>query len=201
MLINKNPIAFQVLEYIIYIKYDFRTWLNIDIELRKNKDISILFSAIKKIVKDNVEVKLDDTSDPKYITEVLIEKLKWFLVGGKVNKKSDNQSNEILFDWEVDEKVIYSAFWKNYRIDLDKKNLHWFSFLAMFNDLSDCVFTDYYMKYRGMTNKDIKSYSKEEQQRIRQIKQKVFINKIIEVEDPNHLDNIAKEIEAKRNGR
>lgn len=66
--------------------------------------------------------------------------------GGTGEAKSEEESHENesplrLYSFARDGGMIYSAFRGQYGIDLQKDELHWWAFLALFHDLSpDCRF-------------------------------------------------------------
>ena len=77
-----------------------------------------------------------------------VEKFLWFYRCGEpeeVNKRSSSTAgrNKRIYDFEYDANLIYAAFLKQYRIDLqDIECLHWWKFKAMFNSLQDCLFAE-----------------------------------------------------------
>lgn len=116
--------------------------------------------------------------------EVAIEGLTWFLNGGNTDKKeskSENESNEV-FSFEDDSNRIYSAFMVKYGIDLNKSNMHFFTFLALFNDLDKTSFRRI-VDLRSMGWREIKQYSKEDQLRIRELQKEFSIKKTVTVKE------------------
>lgn len=72
----------------------------------------------------------------------------WFLSGGKrditvedADDVSDSSEPDVM-DLEQDITYIYSAFIKCYNIDLATERMHWFKFIALLNDISDCMMTN-----------------------------------------------------------
>lgn len=63
-----------------------------------------------------------------------------FLDGGGQSAKPDDEPEEStplrLYSFDRDGGLIYSAFRHQYGIDLQKDELHWWAFLALFQDLS-----------------------------------------------------------------
>ena len=79
-------------------------------------------------------------------TEKALEKIYWFYSKGNVeedNKKVKQgkrifkRNNKKAYDFEVDSDLIFTAFMSQYNINLNKENLHWWEFLALFNSLND----------------------------------------------------------------
>ncbi|MEA4875398.1 Gp15 family bacteriophage protein [Anaerorhabdus sp.] len=52
------------------------------------------------------------------------------------DEQNQTKSPSIL-DYEIDNRMIYSAFKQNYRIDLNKENIHWYEFNCLLENLSD----------------------------------------------------------------
>lgn len=68
----------------------------------------------------------------------------WFMRGGN-NDRGEEQTEDgkpPTFDFEQDNRLIYSAFRARYGIDLTRERLHWFAFLAMLGDLGGCSLSD-----------------------------------------------------------
>ena len=60
-----------------------------------------------------------------------------FLDGGKEQSEEQNPfaDNTRLYSFEKDSALIYAAFRQTHGIDLQKADLHWWQFLALFQDL------------------------------------------------------------------
>lgn len=70
------------------------------------------------------------------------EGLKWFMSGGQPNEESSSDGKPPTFDFEQDNRFVYSAFRARFGIDLTRERLHWFAFLAMLSDLGGCSLSD-----------------------------------------------------------
>lgn len=79
-------------------------------------------------------------------TEKALEKIYWFYSKGNVeedNKKVKQgkrifkRNNKKAYDFEVDSDLIFTAFMSQYNINLNRENLHWWEFMALFNSLND----------------------------------------------------------------
>lgn len=77
------------------------------------------------------------------------EGLMWFMRGGQPSDDSSPDGKPPTFDFEQDNRFLYSGFRARYGIDLARERLHWFAFLAMFNDLNGCSLSDL-IGIRGM---------------------------------------------------
>lgn len=178
MLLNKCPNAIQIYDKIFDIETNARVWLNISIQLSKVNNayqvIDILFSAIKNKKDINEEYN-----------NKLLEKLYWFLNCGKTNNeiKAESEkatrgsgSNEKLYSFEKDDTLIFSAFYRTYKIDIEAEldTLHWWKFMAMFNDLDEkSKLVGVYMYYRGLDINESSIYkhaSEREKQKILEMK-------------------------------
>lgn len=186
MLLNKCPNAIQVHDEIFDIETNARLWLNISLQLSKlnTNDINYNFKIIDILLSS---VKNKQAIKEQY-NKKLIEKLFWFLNLGKTNEelkeeadKSTRESSEKLYSFEKDETLIFSAFYRTYKIDIENEldTLHWWKFMAMFNDLDENTkFVSVYMYYRGMdTSESIiyKNASDKEKQRILEMKRYVSL--------------------------
>ncbi len=68
--------------------------------------------------------------------------LRWFMSGGNVDEERVPDGKPPTFDFEQDNRLLYSAFRARYGIDLTRERLHWFAFLAMLGDLGGCSLSD-----------------------------------------------------------
>lgn len=87
--------------------------------------------------------------------------IKWFMNGGKSEKKNTSDGKPPIYDHEQDNRLTYSAFRARYGIDLTRERLHWFAFLAMLDDIRECTLSDI-MGARGV---DLTKIHSEEQKK------------------------------------
>lgn len=98
--------------------------------------------------------------------DTALDGLKWFLSGGMaIKNKDDNKNSKNIFSFSQDRNMIFSAFMMKYNINLNKSNMHFFEFLSLFNDLDKTAFKRV-VDLRTMSPTEIKSYSREQRQRI-----------------------------------
>lgn len=83
------------------------------------------------------------------------------------------ESVEKLFDFNQDAGFIYSSFWQCYHIDLIKKdkNLHWWSFISLFNGLSDDTKMMQILSIRSRPLPKPTKYNQEERRQLIRLKQ------------------------------
>lgn len=70
------------------------------------------------------------------------EGLSWFMRGGQPHEENSSDGKPPTFDFEQDNRFVYSAFRARFGIDLTRERLHWFAFLAMLDDLGGCTLSD-----------------------------------------------------------
>lgn len=75
-------------------------------------------------------------------TELAESGLRWFMSGGNVDEERVPDGKPPTFDFEQDNRLLYSAFRARYGIDLTRERMHWFAFLAMLGDLGGCSLSD-----------------------------------------------------------
>lgn len=74
--------------------------------------------------------------------EECVQGLVWFLGGWNHDNRLKKQDDEIVvMDYMVDQWRIYAAFMQQYHIDLDKAELHFWSFMGLLTNLEECHFT------------------------------------------------------------
>ena len=171
MLIDLLPTTIVVGGKEYPIKSDFRTsmlfeilMLDEDIEEKEKGDIAVklYFEDIRFINDENAR-------------EVM-EKILWFYTCGKsesedecVERQEDeeesveNYQEERIYDFDIDDIYIYTAFLQQYGIDLqDIEYMHWWKFRAMFNSLNeDCKFSKI-LSYRSIDLSEIEDKKQRE---------------------------------------
>lgn len=83
--------------------------------------------------------------------------LKWFMRGG--SEEQHSAGGKTVFDFEQDNRMVYSAFRARYGIDLTRERLHWFAFLAMLSDIGGCSLAD----VMGIRGTDLSKLTGEQQ--------------------------------------
>lgn len=78
------------------------------------------------------------------------DRLIWFYRCGKDEKAKSDKSHERVYDFEYDDKWIFAAFKEQYNIDLTNANMHWWTFRALFDALSEDTEFVKIMGYRAM---------------------------------------------------
>ena len=64
-----------------------------------------------------------------------------FYVNGWSHDNPGKRENRRLMDFDVDQWRIFSAFWSQYRINLNTAQLHWWQFMGMLSSLEECSYT------------------------------------------------------------
>ncbi len=99
------------------------------------------------------------------------EGLRWFLSGGQPSDDSVPDGKPPTFDFEQDNRFVYSAFRARYGIDLTRERLHWFAFLAMLGDLGGCSLADII----GIRGTDLSKLSDEQRKKYAELQTKYRI--------------------------
>lgn len=107
--------------------------------------------------------------------EVALDGLTWFMSCGIENNRTPDDKTKY-FCFNQDSQYIYSAFRTKYHINLaTEKDLHWFEFIYLFNDLSKTAFREI-VNIRMMKPKDMKNYSREAKIEIMKQKKQFKLN-------------------------
>lgn len=111
------------------VNFDFRTGLAciLDMESSELTDEEKCILLLRRIYGETIP---DDV-------EVALKLAVKFLDGGKEPPEEENPfaDNKRLYSFEKDSALIYAAFQQTHGIDLQKTDLHWWQFLALFQDL------------------------------------------------------------------
>lgn len=96
--------------------------------------------------------------------------LKWFISGGNIDESAPEISAPT-FDFEQDNRLLYSAFRARFGVDLARERLHWFAFLAMLGDIGGCSLADII----GIRGADISRMSGENQRQFAALRERYRI--------------------------
>jgi Bacteriophage Gp15 protein len=109
------------------VHYDFRSCLRTimafeDNDLTPQEKQSIMLFNLYPRIPDNAEAACIQAA--------------WFLNGGKeVDEDQDITTSTRVYSFSKDAGYIFAAFRQTHGIDLQKEDLHWWEFLALFMDL------------------------------------------------------------------
>jgi hypothetical protein len=156
-----------------------------DIEFNTDFRIGILFEMLMQDKNLKQETKVIQAiklfyPHPEQIKNVekAFDDIIWFYTCGKNEfndtsddnkKKSKQQREDKIYDYEYDDQYILSAFIETYQMDLQEIDyLHWWKFKSMFNSLNKNTKFVEIMGYRAIDLSKIKD--KEEKARYKKLK-------------------------------
>jgi len=129
ILVDDLPEAIEIDGVEYSISFDFKTGLQciLDMESHDLVDDEKAVLLLSRIYGDNI---------PEDVNEAVRLAVK-FLDGGKELEEFVTTSTNTgrVYSFEKDAALIYAAFQQTHGIDLQKANLHWWQFLALFQDL------------------------------------------------------------------
>ena len=153
ILVDKLPMDYKGLK----INTNFRSFILFELLMQDRS-----FTAEEKML---LSLKLFYEKPPKDIKKA-IEGILWFYGRGEQDKKSkagENSPKKAIYSYEHDAPLIYSAFWHDYRLDLNEVDyLHWWKFKSLFEGLNSENLICEVMGYRAVDlskikDKDIKN--------------------------------------------
>ncbi len=125
--------------------------------------------------------------------------LLWYYSGGELqqdNKEKTNTSNgtyQRAYDFEVDNERIYTAFIKEYGIDLQKTPLHWWTFKSLLFAIPDTNPMGKIMYYRTVDISTLKGEELKHAQKIRSMFPVEKIEKLTKAQkEARYLSKIEK---------
>ena len=96
-----------------------------------------------------------ETLLPPKFDEEITDKILWFYRCGKDEKKKAQTTHERVYDFDYDSKWIFAAFKEQYQIQIDENlKMHWWTFRALFDALSDDTEFVKIMGYRAIKISD-----------------------------------------------
>ena len=141
------------------IETDFKKWLRFGAmwssPLTLHEKCALTFLNILGEIPENQE---------KWLDEILL----FYQCGEKENPVLPIPKERIL-DWKIDSPTIWADFKIYAGIDLDKENMHWWEFMALFKSLPENAAIRDKMSIRGLDLSKIKNSQTREEYRIRKI--------------------------------
>lgn len=129
ILLDDLPEAIEVNGVEYAVNFDFRTGLAciLDMESSELTDEEKCILLLRRIYGDVIP------EDGETAIKLAVK----FLDGGKEPPEEENPfaDNKRLYSFEKDSALIYAAFQQTHGINLQKVDLHWWQFLALFQDL------------------------------------------------------------------
>lgn len=97
-----------------------------------------------------------------------MDALVWYLNECDHDNHEEKKGDKVkLFDFDNDQWRIYAAFLRQYKIDLNTADMHWFTFLGLISNLEECSFT----RIIEIRQKPLSScVSADERKRLREVK-------------------------------
>ena len=129
ILLDDLPEAIEINGVEYAVNFDFRSGLAciLDMESSELTDEEKCILLLRRIYGDVIP------EDGETAIKLAVK----FLDGGKEPLEEENPfaDNTRLYSFEKDSALIYAAFRQTHGIDLQKADLHWWQFLALFQDL------------------------------------------------------------------
>lgn len=180
ILLSDLPRTLDIGGFEVKINYDFRTSLKFN-ELTRSKEklneedilkiIELYFPIVKNTTDNSKELDRNICLHVLENHKEAINKIFWFFrCGEEIQEDNTNEArqNKEILSYEYDSNYIYTALLGQFGIDITKENdLHWWSFKAMINSLSEDTELRQRMKFRAI---DITKVPKEQQEYYRKMK-------------------------------
>lgn len=104
-----------------------------------------------------------------------LEGLNWF-ISCDIPRTNEPENKEEVFDFNIDSQLLYSSFRAKYSINLAKeKDLHWFEFIYLFNDLTKTSFRET-VNMRQMKPSQYKDATPEYKEQVLRVKREFSLN-------------------------
>lgn len=122
------------------------------------------------------------------------EGIVWFLTGWQTDKPVKEKENERKdMDYDIDQWRIYSSFLMQYRIDLNKEDMHFWSFMGLLTNLEECSFT---RVVDVRTKKIDPKLSPSDKKTLKKVKERYSLDEVVKIElspeEQKRIDNFLK---------
>lgn len=191
ILLDYLPTSFSIDGKKYEFNYDFRTsilfcLLMQDTELTEEQKILQGLQLYYPVIPPNIEEAYKKILY-FYSRGKEIEDNKKVKQGKRIFKRNNNRA----YDFEIDANLIFSAFMTQYNINLNKENLHWWEFMALFNSLRESNEIVKIMNYRTIDINSIED--KKERKTYKQLQDYYSLENVITAEEKQLLDEKMKE--------
>ena len=121
-----------------------KTWNGypVNMDFRIGMQISMIFPDDTISEREKIEkcydLLFDGIAPDIYEFQELIE---WYMNGWYTDGVSKKKETAKVFDYDVDQWRIYSAFMTQYHIDLNTAEMHFWVFMGLLINLEECAFT------------------------------------------------------------
>ena len=143
ILLDQIPHSVHIGEKKVPICSDFRVGLQFELLMQSHlPDKEKLIQALKLYYE----------AIPDQIEQAVEQMLWFFRCGDKINENKQSGNNKVLYSYDQDQYLIYTAFLFYYQIDLcDIKFLHWWKFRKLFLGLPEESQMKKAMLYRSVS--------------------------------------------------
>lgn len=154
MLTSKLPTTLKMGCGVFFINSSFRVMLEIEQMYFNGDDPDEIKHA--KAIALFYPVEIDkNLFYPSDLNEALQYMFDFKTQKGKRNYKPMQNNDPITLDFLLDADAIFADFWREYRIDLNTEEIHWYTFLALFRNLSGEASINAIRNLRSTPVKDI----------------------------------------------
>lgn len=197
LLTDLLPTKVYIEEYTVKINPDFRTMIQIDILF---KDNSIDESQRWETAFDLFYIDIPFFINEHYFILLAENLISFYSCGHYIENREHDHSHtnqdekktsnlKPIFCFKFDAEYIYSAFLHDYKIDLQKENLHWWVFNSLFKNLSEENEFVKIMKYRSIEiDKDMSPKEKEFYRKMKKRYALPTTERKVDVEHKNALE-------------
>ena len=168
------------------INTDFRVAVECD-SISKKKDIGEYEKSLAIIYKLFGDEGIDNEKDYEKLLKIAVK----FLNCGKDIKEisSKNNKQKVNMDYLQDRDYINASFMSDYGIDLEEKEMHWWTYFNLLNGLTEnCVLN----RVRGIRDFDIDDI-KDSKEKAKMIEQQSSVALIKDIEPKEKLNDKEKE--------
>ena len=181
VLVDELPLCITLFgkDYPVYTS--FKNWIEISILLEDGGMDDA--SNIAKILKLCYKEKL-----PENIGSAILGMLCFLSGDTEIFVSSHKNSGQKLYSFRNDADAIFASFYQKYGIDLEKSDMHWYKFLALFKGLSDENPFKTMLRIRTADETKIKDAAT--RQKLRELKARYEIKSNVEIDVADNISSL-----------
>lgn len=181
VLIDKLPCYITLFGKKYQVHTSFKNWIRISLLIEDGglSDAKTTAKILKLCYRESL---------PKNIGSAILGMLAFLNGDTNFFVSPDKKSAERLYSFHDDADVIFSSFYEKYNIDLEKSNMHWYKFLALFEGLADDNPFATRIKIRATDETKIKDADK--RRKLKELKIKYAIKRNVEIDVAKNISSL-----------
>lgn len=181
VLVDKLPCHITLFGKEYPVHTSFKNWIKISLLLEDGglKDAAMTAQILKLCYRESL---------PENIGSAILGILAFLNGDADFFASLDKKGVQRLYSFRDDADAIFASFYQKYKIDLQKSNMHWYKFLALFEGLTDDNPFATRVKIRATDETKIKDADK--RRKLKELKIRYAIKRNFEIDVAKNISSL-----------